>query len=89
MRQWTCYWICALVLGSAAGQIWAVEPDPCIPPDTIFALKIRPRQILTSALVKDLGWDELFKATLAAVGPAQEFLDIAGLRIERDVESIL
>jgi len=26
---------------------------------------------------------------LAAVGPAQEFLDIAGLRIERDVESIL
>ena len=89
MRQWTCYWICALVLGSAAGQVWAVEPDPCIPPDTIFALKIRPRQIPTSALVKDLGWDELFKATLAAVGPAQEFLDIAGLRIERDVESIL
>lgn len=67
----------------------AVETDPCIPPDTIFALKIRPRQILTSALVKDLGWDELLKTTLAAVGPAQEFLDIAGLRIERDVESIL
>jgi exonuclease VII small subunit len=39
--------------------------------------------------VKDLGWDELLKTTLAAVGPAQEFLDIAGLRIERDVESIL
>ena len=75
--------------GKCSRPVWAVEPDPCIPPDTIFALKIRPRQILTSALVKDLGWDEVFKATLAAVGPAQEFLDIAGLRIERDVESIL
>jgi hypothetical protein len=89
MRQWTGFWFSALVLACAAGHGGAVEPDPCIPPDTIFAMKIRPRQILTSALVKDLGWDELFKTTLAAVGPAQEFLDIAGLRIERDVESIL
>jgi len=89
MRQRTVYWLCALILGSAAGQVWAVEPDPCIPPDTLFALKVRPRQILTSALVKDLGWDELFKTTLAAVGPVQEFLDTAGLRIDRDLESIL
>ena len=89
MRQWTVCWLWALVLGFTAGQVRAVEPDPCIPPDTLFALKVRPRQILTSALVKDLGWDELFKTTLAAVGPAQDFLDTAGLRIERDLESIL
>jgi len=89
MRMGTAYWLCALIMGSAAGQVRAVEPDPCIPPDTIFALKVRPRQILTSALVKDLGWDELFKTTLAAVGPVQEFLDTAGLRIDRDLESIL
>ncbi|MFM8931213.1 MAG: hypothetical protein ACKOS8_04955 [Gemmataceae bacterium] len=89
MRQRIVFWLCALVLVFAAGQSRAVDPDPCIPPDTIFALKIRPRQILTSALVKDLGWDELFKTTLAAVGPVQEFLDTAGLRIDRDLESIL
>jgi hypothetical protein len=89
MRQRSVYWLCALILGSAAVQVRAVEPDPCIPPDTIFALKVRPRQILTSPLVKDLGWDELFKTTIAAVGPVQEFLDTAGLRIERDLESIL
>ena len=82
-------WISALALVFAAGRALAVEPDPCIPPDTIFAMKIRPRQILTSALVKDLGWDELFKTTLAAVGPVQEFLETAGLRIDRDLESIL
>jgi len=89
MRQRIVFWLCALVLVFAAGQSRAVDPDPCIPPDTIFALKIRPRQILTSVLVKDLGWDELFKTTLAAVGPVQEFLDTAGLRIDRDLESIL
>jgi len=89
MRKRTAYWLCALIMGSAAGQVRAVEPDPCIPPDTIFALKVRPRQILTSPLVKDLGWDELFKTTIAAVGPVQEFLDTAGLRIDRDLESIL
>ena len=89
MRMGTAYWLCALIMGSAAGQVRAVEPDPCIPPDTIFAMKVRPRQILTSALVKDLGWDELFKTTLAAVGPVQEFMDTAGLRIDRDLESIL
>jgi hypothetical protein len=83
------FWLCALTLVFAAGQARAVEPDPCIPPDTIFAMKIRPRQILTSALVKDLGWDELFKTTLAADEPVQEFLETAGLRIERDLESIL
>ena len=89
MRQWAVCWLWALVLGFAAGQVRAVEPDPCIPPDTIFAMKVRPRQILTSALVKDLGWDELFKTTLAGVGPVQEFLETAGLHIDRDVESIL
>ncbi len=82
-------WLCALVLGYGACRAHAVEPYPCIPPDTIFAMKIRPRQILTSALVKDLGWDELFKTTLAAVGPVQDFMDTAGLRIDRDLESIL
>ena len=89
MRQWTVGWICTLVLAFAAGPARTMEPDPCIPPDTLFALKVRPRQILTSALVKDLGWDELLKNTLATIGPAQEFLDTAGLRMDRDLESIL
>ena len=70
MRHWTVGWICTLVLAFAAGPARTMEPDPCIPPDTLFALKVRPRQILTSALVKDLGWDELLKNTLATIGPA-------------------
>ena len=82
MRQRSVYWLCALIMGSAAGQVRAVDPDPCIPPDTIFAMKVRPRQILTSALAKDLGWDKLLKTTLAAEKPVQEFLDAAGLRLD-------
>jgi len=89
MRQRSVYWLCALIMGSAAGQVRAVDPDPCIPPDTLFAMKVRPRQILTSALAKDLGWDKLLKTTLAAEKPVQEFLEAAGLRLDRDVESIL
>ena len=42
MRQWTIGWICTLVLAFAAGPARTMEPDPCIPPDTLFALKVRP-----------------------------------------------
>lgn len=89
MRAWITNWICTLILGFAASKVQAIEPDPCIPPDTIFAMKIWPRQILTSALGKDLGWDKLVKTILAAEKPAQEFLETAGLCLERDLESIL
>ncbi len=82
-------WICILLLAFCSGKVFGIEPDPCIPPDTVFAMKIKPRQILASALVKDLGWDDLLKAALAANGSVKEFIDTAGLRIDRDLESIL
>lgn len=82
-------WICTLLLAFYSGKVFGIEPAPCIPPDTVFAMKIKPRQILASALVKDLGWDDLLKAALAANGPVKEFIDTAGLRIDRDLESIL
>lgn len=68
---------------------WAIEPDPNIPPDTVLVAHFRPRQLFTSSLVKDQGLDEMVKTTLASIGPVSDFLDTSGLRIDRDVESVL
>jgi len=67
----------------------AIEPEKFLPPDTVFVAMVRPKSVLASALVKSQGWDELLKALVATNGPAQEFLENAGLNPFTQIDSVL
>lgn len=67
----------------------AIEPEKFLPADTVFVAMVRPKPVLASALVKSQGWDELLKALVATNGPAQEFLDNAGLKPFTQIDSVL
>jgi hypothetical protein len=67
----------------------SIEPDKSIAPDTVFVGFVRPRLLMTSALVKSQGWDELLKTLIATNGLLQEFLENAGINPLTQIDSVL
>lgn len=80
---------CLLTLLVQSSSSRALEPAKFLPPDTVFVALVRPKPVMTSALVKSQGWDELLKAMVATNGPAQEFLENAGLNPFTQIDSVL
>lgn len=66
----------------------AIDPDPKTPPDSTFVIQVRPKQLMNSSLVKNLGWDVLLKTLVATNGPMQEFLENSGVDPFQHIDSI-
>ena len=79
---------CLFALISLVCRCPAIEPESMIPSDCTFVAKIRPKQLMNSSLVKNLGWDTLLKTLVATNGPLQEFLENSGVDPFQHVESI-
>ena len=79
----------AMLLTLFPARAGAIEPEKFLPPDTVFVGMVRPRQVMTSALAKSQGWDDLLKAKVATNGQAQEFLENVGLNPFTQIDSVL